>query len=490
MQGRRVGSVLAVAVVLVGLLGAGAAAAPPTKAPKPAPLHWRDCGHGIQCARLVVPLDDTVSHGPTISLALARLRASDPSHRIGSLVVNPGGPGASAVQYVTTAAATLPKAIRSRFDIVGFDPRGSGSSAPIVCTTRLDPFYNLDFTPHDDATRQALVAGVRSFVSQCEARAGAELPYVSTERTARDMERVRAALGDPRLTYLGYSYGTYLGALYADRYPHKVRAMVLDGAVDPTLSAAAGQIQQAQGFEHSLDLFLQGCSADNSCRFQRNGNAGSAYDALRARVETAPLPASGAGSGRVLNSTEFDIGVTQFLYFGKSAWSDLAKALDAADRGDGSLLLQSSDQYTMRNADGTYAADTDAFLAIGCLDGPDLGGLAGLRAIEDQAAAVAPRLGRSVVNNSLACAVWPVPTQTAPLPHADGAPPILVIGNTDDPATPLSGAKDLAQTLRSGVLLTVKSAQHTAYASGNSCVDDAVNRYLLQRVPPATGTQC
>jgi pimeloyl-ACP methyl ester carboxylesterase len=485
---RRTLALLLSVATLVASLASTAGAAKPTP-PKPT-LHWSSCQKSFECARLSVPLDDTVSNGPTISLALMRLPAADPSQRIGSLVVNPGGPGASAVQYIHDAARMLPSTIRDRFDIVGFDPRGTGGSAPLSCATNLDSFYNLQFAPTSDAARQALIAGTEALVNDCKVKDGAELPYLSTERTARDMDRVRAALGDRQLTYLGYSYGTYLGALYADLYPTHVRAMVLDGAVDPALGAAAQQIQQAQGFEHDLDLFLASCSADASCPFHRNGNSAAAYDALRARLDRSPIPASDAGAGRTLNGTEFDIGVTLFLYSGQRNLNDLAQALDAADKGNGGQMLNASDQYTMRHPDGTYDQMDAAFLAIGCLDGPDVGGLAGLRAIEDQAAVAAPRLGRSVVNNSLACAVWPVPTQTAPLPHAVGAPPIVVIGNTQDPATPLAGAQALSHEVQSGVLVTVNSTAHTAYASGNGCVDTIVNRYLLTRVPPPAGQRC
>ena len=257
MRWRRSFAVLAGVAIMVGAAGlsASAASAPPHPA-----LHWTSCGGGYQCAKLPVPLDDTNPHSPTINLALVRLPAADPHERIGSLLVNPGGPGASAVQFVQQSAKMLPAVVRDRFDIVGFDPRGVGGSDPIDCTSNLDPLYNLQFAPVSQAAYQALVAGVQSFVAQCEKKDGSQLPYVSTERTARDMDRIRAALGDRKLTYLGYSYGTYLGALYADRYPTHIRAMVLDGAVDPTLSAAAGQIQQAVGFEHGLDLFLQNCA--------------------------------------------------------------------------------------------------------------------------------------------------------------------------------------------------------------------------------------
>jgi pimeloyl-ACP methyl ester carboxylesterase len=483
---RTLALLLGVATLVAALTSpAGAAPTPPKQT-----LHWLSCQKSFECARLSVPLDDTVSNGPTISLALMRLPAADPSRRIGALVTNPGGPGASAVEYIQEEAHSLPATIRDRFDIVGFDPRGTGGSAPLKCASHLDSFFNLQFAPTTDAARQALVAGVEALANDCKVKDGAELPYLSTERTARDMDRVRAALGDRQLTYLGYSYGTYLGALYADQYPTHVRAMVLDGAVDPAQNAAQQQIQQAVGFEHDLDLFLASCSADPGCAFHRNGNSAAAYDALRARLDQAPIPADAAGNGRTLDGTEFDIGVTQFLYFGQKGYSDLAEALDTADKGDGSAMLDGSDQYTQRHSDGTYDEMDAAFLAIGCVDGPDVGGLAGLRAIEDQAAVAAPRLGRSVVNNSLACAVWPVAAQIPPLPHAVGAPPIVVIGNTNDPATPLAGAQALAKELASGVLVTVNSAQHTAYASGNRCVDDVVNRYLLTRVPPPADQRC
>ena len=483
----RVRAVLALTAVLLALPTAAGAATRPGASPS---LHWTSCAHGLQCAHLRVPLDESTPAGPTISLALVRLPASGPGPRIGSLLVNPGGPGASGVQFVEQSATTLPAAIRARFDIVGWDPRGVGGSAPVECTSNLDAYYDLDFSPRTAAARQALDAGVQSLVNQCAARDGAELPYLSSERTAGDMDRIRAALGDAKLTYVGFSYGTYLGSLYADRYPAHVRAMVLDGAVDPALSAAAQQIQQAQGFEQDLDMFLQSCSTDPTCAFRNGGDAGAAYDRLRAQLGGSPIPAPGAGRGRTLDATEFDIGVTQFLYAGRSAWPALAQAVEAAAHGDGSAMLQSSDEYTGRSPNGTYDQSLEAFLAIGCLDGPDVGGLAGLRVIEDQAAAVAPRLGRSVVNNSLACAVWPVPVQGAPVPHALGAPPIVVIGNTSDPATPYAWAQGLSHELSSAALLTVNSDQHTAYASGNRCVDATVNRYLLTRVPPTPGAHC
>jgi pimeloyl-ACP methyl ester carboxylesterase len=438
-----------------------------------------------------VPLDDTAPPGgPTIRIALARVRATDPDRRIGSLVVNPGGPGASGVDFVRDAAALLPPPLRERFDIVGFDPRGVARTARIDCTDRLDPYYAVEFAPDDAAERAALEAQNRRLVAACERRAGKLLPFVSTERTARDLDRIRAALGDDRLTYLGFSYGTYLGTLYADRFPDRVRALVLDGAIDPVLDGSAAQVQQAVGFEHSLDAFLADCADQRSCSFHRRGRSAAAYDRLRARVGREPIPAEGQGDGRTLNGTTFDIGVTQLLYGGRDEWSLLADALDAAAHGDGSDLLAESDFYTGRLSDGTYDDTYDAFLAIGCLDGPDLGGVDNLRAIEEQAAVAAPRLGRTIVNNSFACALWPVPTVSPTVPRALGAPPILVLGARNDPATPFAQARALADELESGVLIAVDSDRHTSFAGDNACVDRLVARYLVRLAVPRDGTKC
>ena len=262
--------------------------------------------------------------------------------------------------------------------------------------------------PRPPAERTQLVAGVRKVVEACQKADGPLLPYLTTERTARDLDRIRAALGDDKLTYYGGSYGTYLGAWYAEQFPKRVRALVLDGAVDPALNATKVQVQQAASFEHDLNLFFQNCASDAGCAFHRDGNPGAAYDRLRARIDQTPLPAKHAESGRKLNATQFDLGVTELLYEGHEAWGSLASALDAADSGDGSDLLADADDYTGRQADGTYNPMSEAFLAIGCADGPPVGGIDGLHVIEEKAAKVAPRLGRAIVNNSLACALWPV----------------------------------------------------------------------------------
>jgi pimeloyl-ACP methyl ester carboxylesterase len=442
---------------------------------------------GLPSATLPVPLDDTVAGGPTIDLALTRIKARKPDQRIGSLLVNPGGPGAPATDFAVDLAPSLPDEILDRFDIVGFDPRGVGKSAGVDCTDDLDPFYALDWTPSTDQERAALEAGVRKLVDQCVAADGSILPYLGTDRAARDMDRIRAALGDDKLTYLGFSYGTYLGAQYAAQFPDRVRALVLDGPVDPALDAKAVQIQQAVAFERSLNLFFRDCARNPDCTFHHQGKPAAAYDALRARIDAAPIP---AGNGRTLNTTLFDTGVTEFLYSGADSWSSLADALAAAEKGHAADLLAEADSYTGRAADGTYDDLEEAFFAVGCVDGPDVGGVAGLRAIEEAAAVAAPRLGRSVVNNSLACAFWPVRSQPPAALHAPTSAPLVVLGTRNDPATPLSWAKGLTRELGSATLVTVGGARHTAFASGNACVDDVVVRYFVDDTVPARGTRC
>ena len=309
---------------------------------------------------------------------------------------------------------------------------------------------------------------------------------MSSDRTARDMDRIREALGDQQLSYLGFSYGTYLGAQYAAQFPGRVRALVLDGAVDPMLDGASLQVEQSIGFERNLDRFLRSCARRARCAFHSGGRPGAAYDVLRARIDDQGIR---AGGGRRLHGTLFDIGVAQLLYDGAASWSTLADALAAAERGDGSELLFWADTYTGRDEDGRYGHLQDSFLAIGCADGPTVGDLTNLRAIESAAAAVAPRLGRSIVNNSLACAIWPVPGAEPAALTAPSAPPLLVLGTRNDPATPLSWARSLARQLGTATLVTVGGARHTSVAGGNECVDRIVLRYLIDLDVPRDGTR-
>lgn len=454
------------------------------------PMAWHPCGAGFQCGTLTVPLDPEAPTGSTLDLAVVRTRARHPKLRIGSLVFNPGGPGAPAVAFLRGIAATLPAALRDRFDLVAFDPRGVGRSHPVECEGTLDPLFDQSFEPTTTESRTALVGAVTSLATACAARSGALLSHVSTVDAVHDLERLRRALGDAKLSFVGYSYGTFLGASYAHAYPDRVRAFVLDSPVDPTMTAAEVTLGQARGFEHALDDFLADCSKRPGCAFHHDGDAEGAYDDLRSRAARAPLPADRA-DGRGLDQTRFDAAVLQELYFGRAVWPALADALSAADRGDASSLLRMADAYVGRDANGRDDRVLEAFWAVTCLDGPVIGDVDAARALERRAVTAAPRLGAFIVNNSLPCSVWPVPPIAAPGQlTAPGAPPILVVGTTEDPATPLVQARALSRALRRGRLLVAEGERHTSFLVGNRCVDHAVTRYLVELRLPALHHRC
>jgi pimeloyl-ACP methyl ester carboxylesterase len=484
----RVGVLVVLALVLLPVPAPGVGAATPSPGPPPT-LRWRGCGDGFQCATLAVPLDAATPER-TLDLAVVRARARDRRHRIGTLVVNPGGPGVPAVAYLRSAASSLPGELRDRFDLVAFDPRGVGESDPIRCVDSLDPVFDQSFQPTTDAARAALVDTMTSLAQQCASRNGDLLAHVSTADAVRDLEQLRVALGESRLSFVGYSYATFLGASYAQAHPDRVRAFVLDGPVDPTMSARAVTLGQARGFEHVLDDFLADCSQHPGCAFHHDGAAAKAYDALRARAARTPLVTRDPG-GRTLNQTRFDAAVLQQLYLGRAAWPGLAEALAAAERGDASTLLAGADTFVGRTDGGSDDHVLESFWAVSCLDGPVVEGAAAAAQLEHDAVQVAPRLGAFIVNNSLPCSVWPVP----PLPPvgkltAVGAPPILVIGTTQDPATPLDQARALAGALARGHLLVAQGEQHTSFANGNACVDRLVTRYLVDRTVPPASTRC
>ena len=495
MRPRRVlSAALCVAIASLGISAtarqAGAATHASRAAAPASKLDWKRCGGNNQCAKLTVPLDyDHPDNGKTIKVALLRVRATNQKKRIGSLLINPGGPGASGVQFARQFASILPDEVKSRFDIVGFDPRGSGATSPVKCEDNLDGVFSADYSPDTPAERADLATRLQQLAQSCEARSGDLLPYVSSESSVRDMDRIRQAVGDKKLTYLGYSYGTYLGTLYAKLFPNKVRALVLDGAIDPNLGAVEVGAEQAGGFERSLDAFLADCSANRRCSFYNAGDSAGAFDRLSAQVDAQPVP---AGNGRTLGGGEFDLGVAQALYSGKEGYTRLEQALAAAARGDGSRLLALSDEYTGRHDDGSYDSSQPAFWAIGCRDGPSVGGPDAYAAAEPQFSAAAPRVGVPLLNAGLICAYWPVPpvANEAPI-HVDGTPPILVVGTTNDPATPLKWAQGLSQELSSAVLLTAVGTQHTAFVTAfNQCVDAHVVKYLVDLRPPPKDTTC
>ena len=256
-------------------------------------LQWVDAGGGVDFAQLTVPKDHAQPGGPTISLFVARHRATDPAQRVGSLLVNPGGPGAPGSALAIQADEVYSKRLLARFDIVGWDPRGVGRSVPAVdCVDDLDPLFGLDISPDTPAEEQALTGRTKDFVAGCTQRSGDLLRYMSTEQSARDMESLRAAIGEDKISYFGFSYGSELGATWLTLFPATVRAAVLDGAADPTATPVSSSIQQATGFERAFDGFLTTCAADQKCPFRHDGNPGPAFDALMANIEANPVPTS------------------------------------------------------------------------------------------------------------------------------------------------------------------------------------------------------
>jgi pimeloyl-ACP methyl ester carboxylesterase len=451
---------------------------------------WSDCGRGFECGSVDVPRDYADPRGPVVRLALIRLRASDPKHRIGSLLVNPGGPGESGIAFVRAGAEEIfgPE-ILARFDIVGFDPRGVGSSTPIRCLDTLDHFIPQDATAATPAGLADLLGGAKTFAQQCGQRNADLLPHLSTADVARDLDQIRAAVGDARLTYLGFSYGTLIGLDYASLFPTRIRALALDGVVDPSLGEAAFREDQAVAFEGALDRFLSRCAAQASCAFHSEGRPGPAFDALMRQIERHPLATPRLKNRESVGSTQAWDAVTQSLY-AQAAWPVLAEALAEARAGDGSLLLLLGDPLRGRGPDGSYSNLADVYSAVTCLDWPSPRDPAAYSAMARRFTAVAPRFGRLLAFNDVDCAYWPVSPARVPAPvAAPGAPPIVLVGSTGDPATPYAWAQAVARQLPSAVLVTRVGEGHTGYAV-SACVREAVDAYLLDRAVPAAGLRC
>jgi pimeloyl-ACP methyl ester carboxylesterase len=457
--------------------------------PRPiAPARWSDCGGGFQCATIVVPRDHSGATGGTVNLALIRKPAPDRSSRIGSLVVNPGGPGASGVEFVREGATAFPDEVLARFDIVGFDPRGVNASTGIRCIDNLDPRANLDPSPDDAAELQALLDDAESYAAQCAARNEAILPHLSTDDVVEDLELIRASLGDEQLTYLGFSYGTLIGSLYADRYPDRVRAMALDGALDPRHDLETVRAEQSVAFEAALGRFLADCAA-RACAFDHGAGTAAAFDALMRSIDADPLPTSRSFDRRLVGPGLAEFAVLAALY-SQAYWRALEFALAAAELGDGALFILLADPFRGRKANGSYSNQLDAYTAINCLDYPARTDPGQYTELATRLADAAPHFAGLVSYNDLACAYWPTPpTRTAGPVSADGAPPIVVVGTTGDPATPYAWAESLAGQLESGVLVRNEGEGHTGFLS-SVCVYDLIADYLVTADPPAAGTVC
>ena len=451
---------------------------------------WQDFGDTgrVQTGSLTVPIDHDDPSKGTFDLYVAR-HLADPSKRIGSLLVNPGGPGFGGSDFAVYADQVYSETLLDHFDIIGWDPRGTGLSEPhLDCVDDLERFYaGTDITPDDQAERDQLIDLAKEFEAGCEERSGDILPYVTTNASARDMDAIRQALGEDTISYFGFSYGSELGATWATLFPDTVRAAVLDGAVDPTLSLSESGLSQAAGFEGTLDTFLAQCSDDDGCAFHSDGDAEGAFDQLMQSIDDRPIPTV---DGRPELTRNMAITGVAMAMYDESYWPELAQALTDARDGDGSGLLSLYDAYLQRADDGTYDNSLEAFQVISCMDSEERPTVAEEDAGAADARAVAPRLSPATVG-SYFCTFFPATTDPRVTITGKGAGPILVVGTTGDPATPLDGTRKMALALEGGRLLIVTAEQHTGY-DVNQCSRDAVDQYLLDPVNnlPADGTTC
>jgi pimeloyl-ACP methyl ester carboxylesterase len=454
-------------------------------------INWAACPDTapeslVQCGNLEVPFDYDNPEEGSFVLYIKRRQATVPSERIGSLLVNPGGPGFGGSSLADDAAYYFSENLLNRFDIIGWDPRGTGLTTPAVdCVDSFDEYVGLDSPPDTPEEKQALIDASQAFNDKCEENAGTILPYISTRASAADMNSIRLALGEEKITYFGFSYGSELGATWATMYPNTVRAAVLDGATDPLSTSTEAGLAQAGGFEKQLTTFLAQCSKKATCEFHNDGNSEDAIDALLLDLDANPLVVS-AERTPVTQGVAFTA-IAQAMY-SDSYWPQLQSALADAQKGDGAGLLALYDDYYQRKSDGSYGNELEAFLAISCLDDPGASSVEEVDASVDAFVAAAPRLGANFAHG-YSCALWPVPQAQQVTVSGKGAGPIIVIGTTGDASTPLSSSRKMAKALESGVLLVVEADQHTGYGI-NTCIIMEVDNYLIDLTVPVNETIC
>ena len=450
---------------------------------------WERCGSGNLCATITVPLDYENPSGKTIELRARKVPARDRTGKIGTLFINPGGPGASGQQFAAAAGFVLGAPLLRKFDVIGWDPRGVGESTPVRCldTEQLDQFIAADGSPDNEAEINQLNTEAKTLADGCEQRSGELLPHVSTKDAARDIDVLRGIVGDSELYYLGMSYGTLLGATYAELFPKNVGRLVLDGAVDPSKSSESNNMAQAKGFDTALEAFAEDC-AQRSCRLgSTKAEVLAKVDKLLNDSDANPLPGDGK---REVTQAMVVLGVIYPLYL-KDYWPRLEDAVLDGLAGKGARLLALADEYTDRTPRGYSNNANEVIYAVNCVDRPDISSVAQAKSQETAYKAASPRFGSFLLWGSLACANWPVKPEDKPHAiKAPGAKPIVVVGTTRDPATPYAWAVGLAGQLESGVLITRDGDGHTGYNEGNACVDTAVETYLLKGTAPTADLNC
>lgn len=492
------GSVLVVTAVVAAACSAGPEPTPPapaTASGSPAPglaqyygqqLEWRRCDGSFECADLTVPIDYDRPNAGDTDIALLRVPGEKP---LGPLVVNPGGPGGSGVEWASYAEQILPGAVTDAYQVVGFDPRGVGRSTAVDCLTdrQLDRWIAQDGDPQTAAEEEALLTAAERFAKRCARNSGDWLAHIGTESVVTDLDILRSALGAQRLNYLGFSYGTTIGALYADRFGPTTGRMVLDGMLPPQLTSDEVGLGQARGFEDALRRYVEDCQRSDDCPV-----AGDDVDAgvkrvqrFLAELEDKPLPTD---SGRDLNQALAAGSILYHLYFPSMGdWQSLSEGLTEAFAGDGTALLDFYDTRLERQPGGGYRNNAqEAFFAVSCLDRGEAPSAAELRRRADEWAQEAPTFGRYLAWSEAACIAWPAESEGGPRQVTGSeAGPVLVIGTRHDPATPLAWAQLVVDRMADAHLVIWESDGHTAFGSGSECVDDAVVAYLLDGTLPA-----
>ena len=503
----RIAALIATAVLLASCSGSGDALQDPSAAPTASAsagvpaglepyysqqLRWPACGGDFECTTLRVPRDYGNPSGGDFDLEVIRLPAEG-ADRIGALVVNPGGPGGSGVAYARAARAIVSPDVLRAYDIVGFDPRGVGGSDPVDCLDgpELDALIAADPTPDDQQEVDALLSLASSVGRQCEQRSGDIFRWMDTVSAAKDMDVLRAALGQRRLDYLGKSYGTSLGAAYAEQFPEHVGRFVLDGAFPLDMSSQEVSRDQAIGFETALQRFVADCLPRRDCPLAGPSVAAGTAQVrdFLAGLEANPLPAEG---GRTLSQALGVTAILYYLYFPPNDWELLRQGLAAGLGGDGSVLLTMLDQRLQRDpATGEYADNSqEAFYAVSCLD-RSAASVAEIGRLAASWAEAAPTFGPYLAWSDAVCAQWPVPPVSQPRTvAAEGAGPILVVSTQYDPATPYAWGQRMAAGFDDAVLVSYNGDGHTAYGNGSQCVDGAVDRFLLTGEAPAADPRC
>ena len=442
----------------------------------PEPIEWDDCG-GVECATLTVPLDYADPAGDTIDLYIARTPAS--GERYGALFLNPGGPGGAAAEYAGYIPSVLPD-IAEHYDIVGMDPRGVGGSTPLSCGVDAEELYGVDPTIDSPEDRDALLDISEDYVADCAAKYPNLLAHLGTRDVARDMDTVRAAMGDDQLSYLGYSYGTAIGQEYANLFPDRVDKMILDGLIALGTTGLQQAHEQALGFETALQRYVDYCDSAEGC-----DTAGEALEAVEDVLALAEQPGGipAPDADRPAGPGEANLGISYAMY-SESLWPQLDSALAAARGGDGSALVDLADGYLGE-------ASFEVYFAVNCLDFAwPVGDADAFFSAAKATAAKAPHFGEALVLDYVRCVNWPVAPEPLTRVTAPGAPPILVVSTTGDPATPYEAGVAVAATLESGILITNEGDGHTVVGQGKPCIDDLVTNYLLNDEVPKDGTTC